>query len=108
MQDLSQIVSEAQNAFAQAQTPAALEDAKAKFLGKTGSITMLMKGLSKLTHEEKREMGQKLGATKRTVEEALEARREALATEKLNARLAAEALDVTLPGRKYPQGGIQL
>ena len=77
MQDLSQIVSEAQNAFAQAQTPAALEDAKAKFLGKTGSITMLMKGLSKLTHEEKREMGQKLGATKRAVEEALEARREA-------------------------------
>lgn len=106
MQDLSQIVSEAQSAFAQAQTPAALEDAKAKFLGKTGSITMLMKGLSKLTHEEKREMGQKLGATKRAVEEALEARREALANEKLNARLAAEALDVTLPGRKYPQGAI--
>ncbi|HIU73557.1 MAG TPA: phenylalanine--tRNA ligase subunit alpha [Candidatus Aphodousia faecipullorum] len=106
MQDLSQIISEAKAAFAAAATPAALEDAKAKFLGKTGSITALMKGLSKLSHEEKREMGQALGAAKRTIEEALEARREELANEKLAARLAAEALDVTLPGRKYPQGGI--
>ena len=106
MQDLSHIVSEAKAAFAAAATPAALEDAKAKFLGKTGSITALMKGLSKLSHEEKREMGQALGATKRAIEEALEARREELANEKLAARLAAEALDVTLPGRKYPQGGI--
>ena len=106
MQDLSQIVSEAKAAFAAAATPAALEDAKAKFLGKTGSITALMKGLSKLSHEEKREMGQALGVTKRAIEEALEARREELANEKLAARLAAEALDVTLPGRKYPQGGI--
>ncbi|HIU84315.1 MAG TPA: phenylalanine--tRNA ligase subunit alpha [Candidatus Aphodousia gallistercoris] len=106
MQDLSKIVSEAQEAFAAASTPAALEDAKAKFLGKTGSITTLMKGLSKLSHEEKREMGQALGAAKRAVEQALEARREELANEKLAARLAAEALDVTLPGRKYPQGGI--
>ena len=106
MQDLSKIVSEAQEAFAAAATPAALEDAKAKFLGKTGAITTLMKGLSKLSHEEKREMGQALGAAKRAVEQALEARREELANEKLAARLAAEALDVTLPGRKYPQGGI--
>ncbi len=106
MQDLSQIISEAKAAFAAAATPAALEDAKAKFLGKTGSVTALMKGLSKLSHEEKREMGQALGAAKRTIEEALEARREELANEKLAARLAAEALDVTLPGRKYPQGGI--
>ena len=106
MQDLSQIISEAKAAFAAAATPAALEDAKAKCLGKTGSITALMKGLSKLSHEEKREMGQALGAAKRTIEEALEARREELANEKLAARLAAEALDVTLPGRKYPQGGI--
>ena len=106
MQDLSQIVSEAKAAFAAAATPAALEDAKAKFLGKTGSITALMKGLSKLSHEEKREMGQALGVTKRAIEEALEARRDELANEKLAARLAAEALDVTLPGRKYPQGGI--
>ena len=75
-------------------------------MGKTGSITALMKGLSKLSHEEKREMGQALGAAKRAIEEALEARREELANEKLAARLAAEALDVTLPGRKYPQGGI--
>ena len=106
MQDLSQIIAQAQSAFAEAQTPAALEDAKAKFLGKTGSITVLMKGLSKLTHEEKREMGQALGGAKRAIEQALEARREELANEKLAARLAAEALDVTLPGRKYPQGGV--
>ena len=106
MQDLSQIIAQAQSAFAEATTPAALEDAKAKFLGKTGSITVLMKGLSKLTHEEKREMGQALGSAKRAIEQALEARREELANEKLAARLAAEALDVTLPGRKYPQGGV--
>ena len=45
MQDLSQIIAQAQSAFAEAATPAALEDAKAKFLGKTGAITVLMKGL---------------------------------------------------------------
>ena len=89
MQDLSQIIAQAQSAFAEATTPAALEDAKAKFLGKTGSITVLMKGLSKLTHEEKREMGQALGSAKRAIEQALEARREELANEKLAARLAA-------------------
>lgn len=106
MQDLSQMIAEAKEAFAAASAPAALEDAKAKYLGKTGSLTALMKGLGKLSPQEKREMGQALGAAKRQIEEALEARRETLANEKLAARLAAEALDVTLPGRKTAKGGI--
>ena len=106
MQDLSQLIAEAKSAFAQATAPAALEDAKAKFLGKTGSLTAMMKGLAKLSHEEKREMGQALGTAKREIEQALEARREELANEKLAARLAAEALDVTLPGRKTEKGGV--
>ena len=106
MQDLSQMIAEAKEAFAAASAPAALEDAKAKYLGKTGSLTALMKGLGKLSPQEKREMGQALGAAKRQIEAALEERREALANEKLAARLAAEALDVTLPGRKTAKGGI--
>ena len=54
MEDLSLIIQSAKEAFDQAATPAALEDAKAVYLGKNGSLTALLKGMAKLSIEEKR------------------------------------------------------
>ena len=106
MQDLSELIESAKREFAEAGQAAALEDAKARYLGKTGRLTMLMKELGKLAPEERRARGQEINRAKAQVEEALNARREALADEALKQKLAAESIDVTLPGRGRSEGGI--
>ena len=58
MQELSELIESAQREFAEANAAAALEDAKARYLGKTGSLTMLMKELGRLAPEERRARGQ--------------------------------------------------
>jgi phenylalanyl-tRNA synthetase alpha chain len=106
MNDLDDLVASASQAFAAAPTPAELENAKARFLGKAGRVTELMKGLGALSHEEKKARGAEINQTKQRIEAALQARRQALAADELNAQLRAEALDVTLPGRQRGSGGL--
>ncbi len=106
MNDLDSIVSSAQAAFAQAPTPAELENAKARFLGKTGQITELMKGMAALSVDDKKTRGAAINLAKQAIEAALNARRQALADAELQAQLQAEALDVTLPGRQRGEGGL--
>ena len=106
MEDLSKLIESAPQAFAEATQPAALEDAKAKFLGKSGTLTTMMKGLRDLAADQRKAAGAEINAAKRAVEEALNARREALAQAALEKKLAEEAIDVTLPGRTSPAGGI--
>ena len=106
MQELSDIIEAARVAFAQAAQSAALEDAKARFLGKSGALTALMKSLGTLAPEERRAQGQAINAAKAEVEALLNARRNALAQAALEAKLSAEAIDVTLPGRFRSEGGI--
>jgi phenylalanyl-tRNA synthetase alpha chain len=106
MDSIEQLVDTARAAFASAAQPAALENEKARFLGKTGSITELLKGLAKLPPDEKRAQGARINAAKEAIEGLLNARRAELAEAELNARLAQEAIDVTLPGRAVPAGGI--
>jgi phenylalanyl-tRNA synthetase alpha chain len=106
MNDLNAIVESAQAAFAQAITPADLENAKALFLGKSGRITELMKGMAALSVDEKKSRGAAINLAKQAIEAALTARRQALADAELQAQLRAEALDVTLPGRQRGQGGL--
>ena len=79
MQDLSELIESARQDFAKAEQPAALEDAKAKYIGKTGAVTMLMKQLGALPPEERRARGQEINKAKAAVEAALNARREQLA-----------------------------
>ncbi|MGO4469937.1 phenylalanine--tRNA ligase subunit alpha, partial [Pseudoduganella sp. RAF53_2] len=98
MNSLEQLVVSAQADFVAAADAAALENAKAKYLGKTGQITEMMKGLGKLTPEEKKTQGALINAAKVQIENALTARRDALAEAQLQERLNAEAIDVTLPG----------
>ena len=106
MNDLNAIVETAQAAFAQAHTPADLENAKAQFLGKTGRMTELMKGMAALSVEEKKSRGAAINIAKQAIEAALNQRRQHLANAELQAQLQAEALDVTLPGRQRGQGGL--
>ena len=104
--DLDSIVDSARSAFAAASTPAELENAKARFLGKSGRVTELLKGLSALSADEKKTRGAEINQTKQRIEAALTARRQALADADLEAQLKAEALDVTLPGRQRGLGGL--
>ena len=104
--ELEQLVNEARAAFAAARQPAALENEKARFLGKSGAITERLKGLGRLPPEQKREQGASINRAKEVIEALLEARRRELAADQLNERLADEAIDVTLPGRTRSAGGI--
>jgi phenylalanyl-tRNA synthetase alpha chain len=106
MNELNAIVDNAKAAFSQALTPADLENAKALFLGKSGRITELMKGMAALTVEEKKSRGAAINLAKQAIESALTNRRQALADAELQMQLQAEALDVTLPGRHRGQGGL--
>ncbi|STQ89263.1 phenylalanine--tRNA ligase subunit alpha [Iodobacter fluviatilis] len=86
--------------------PNELENAKAQFIGKQGEISALLKQLATLPPEEKKSFGAIVNQAKQAFEASLNARREALANEKLAKQLAAEALDVTLPGRGLAAGGL--
>ena len=106
MNELDTLVQQAQALFAQSATAAELENAKAQFLGKSGRISELMKGLSQLDLEAKKSQGVVINAAKQAIEHALNARRQALADEELNHQLQAERLDVTLPSGLRAQGGL--
>ncbi|MGC1172956.1 phenylalanine--tRNA ligase subunit alpha [Polaromonas sp.] len=106
MNELDALVDSATTSFAQAVTPADLENAKAQFLGKSGRITELMKGLATLPVEEKKMRGAAINLAKQAIEAALTACRQALADAELQVQLKAEALDVSLPGRQRPSGGL--
>jgi phenylalanyl-tRNA synthetase alpha chain len=104
--DLDQLVQDARAAFAAVDQPAALENEKARFLGRTGSVTELLKGLARLAPEEKRAQGARINQAKESIERLLVERRAELAEAELEARLAQESIDVTLPGRGAAPGGI--
>ncbi|MBA4108913.1 MAG: phenylalanine--tRNA ligase subunit alpha [Leptothrix sp. (in: Bacteria)] len=106
MNDLELLVQSAAEAFAAAATPADLENAKARFLGKSGSLTELLKGMGALSVEDKKTRGAAINQAKQQVEAALTARRQALADDELALQLRAESLDVSLPGRRRGEGGL--
>jgi len=106
MNDLETLVQDAQADFAKAGAPAELENAKARYLGKSGRITEQLQALASLSPQEKKSRGALINAAKQQVEAALSARREALAHAELLAQLQAESLDVTLPGRWRGSGGL--
>ncbi|HEY0253076.1 MAG TPA: phenylalanine--tRNA ligase subunit alpha, partial [Kofleriaceae bacterium] len=104
--DLGAIVADAERRFALAVDATTLENEKARFVGKTGAITERLKGLGKLDPDAKKAEGARINAAKQRIEALLVARRQALAAAELDRRLSAEAIDVTLPGRGQPPGGI--
>lgn len=106
MNDLEKLVEEARARFDAVADEAGLADAKAAFLGKSGALTALLKGLASLTGAEKAERGKALNQVKQRIEAQLNARIEAIRAERLAQRLASERLDVSLPGRGAATGGL--
>jgi phenylalanyl-tRNA synthetase alpha chain len=106
MNDLNALVDRARSEFAACGDPAALENAKARYLGKTGAITERMKALGQLSATERPAAGARINEAKAAIEALLAERRAALSDARLAAQLAADALDVSLPGRGNSMGGL--
>jgi len=106
VQNLEAIVARALEEFARAADSASLENVKARYLGKSGELTALLKKLGTLSADERRSAGQAINEAKARLEEALERRRAELAQQRMEEKLAGEALDVTLPGRGRGRGGL--
>ena len=106
MDTLQTIVLAAETAVAAAADLAALDQVRVHYLGKKGVLTEQLKTLGTLAPEARREAGAAINVAKDAVQAALEARRQALEAEALHRRLAAERVDVTLPGRGVQAGGL--
>jgi len=106
MQDLEKLVAEATALFADIDNADALEQAKARYLGKSGALTELLKGLGKLPVAEKPAAGARINVAKQALEQALNEQRERIAERALESRLSEESIDVSLPGRGRGMGGL--
>ena len=106
MENLNTIQAEAEARIAGTNDLAALDEVRIAYLGKKGELTSLLKQLGKLAPEDRREAGAQINAAKQAVQQLLEARKTELGEAKLAAQLASETIDVTLPGRGKPSGGL--
>ena len=106
MDNLDSLTSEALNAIEQAPDIPGLEQLRVQYLGKKGSLTKLLKSLGKLTPEERPKAGAAINAAKMKVQDALEARKATLSAAETASKQIAEAVDVTLPGRRQSAGGL--
>jgi phenylalanyl-tRNA synthetase alpha chain len=106
MDKLEQLIEEARTAFQQAADIARLEQVKAQFLGKSGALAVLRKGLSSLPADERPKAGARFNDVKNAIDQLLAARREAIQADLLASKLKQEKLDVTLPGRDSGKGGL--
>lgn len=106
MQDLERIVGDAAADIGAVGNLPDLDQAKARFLGKAGALTEMLKALGKLPAEARPQAGAAINQAKARVEQLLGARREAILAQALGERLAGESVDVTLPGRRQSTGGL--
>ena len=87
-----------------ADSPAALEELRVKLLGKKGELTAVLKQMGKLSPEERPVMGQLANSVRACIEQKLEERKAAIHAAVLEAKLASEAIDVTIPGEAVTVG----
>ncbi|BEE09200.1 TPA: phenylalanine--tRNA ligase subunit alpha [Aeromonas hydrophila] len=106
MQQLEEVVGQARAEIEGVSYIAALDEIRVKYLGKKGFFTEQMKGLGALSAEERPAAGAVINQAKQQVQDALNGRREALEIAVLNQKLAAETIDVSLPGRRIENGGL--
>jgi phenylalanine--tRNA ligase, alpha subunit len=102
--ELRAIQERVEQGLAKARTLEALEQVRVASLGKKGSLTAIMRSMGRLPKEERPAMGQLANTVRANVEAAIGQRREQLAKAALEARISAEAADVTLPGRRLSHG----
>lgn len=106
MSDIDQLGRQALADIAAAQTPEALEALRVALLGKHGSITAQLKSLGALPGDQRKAAGEAINRVRDAIGAALSARKAALDAAALDARLATETIDVTLPGRDAGRGGL--
>ncbi|GGI89114.1 phenylalanine--tRNA ligase alpha subunit [Shewanella gelidii] len=106
MQQLTDIVEQALAVIEQAQDLKSLDEVRVDYLGKKGKITDMMKMMGKLPPEEKPAFGQAVNKAKQAVQQQLSQKIEALKAAELESQLAADKIDVTLPGRSVGNGGL--
>lgn len=104
MSDIQTLKTQALAAIAAADSPAALEAERVALLGKSGQLTALLKSLGTLPPEQRKAAGEAINAVRDAISTALAERREVLEHAALDARLAQEAIDITLPGRLAETG----
>ena len=105
-QELQRIKEVALTAIKAATNQQALQDVRVKYLGKKGEVTALLKGLGKLSPEERPNMGAFVNAVRETLEAELDKIKSSMETAAMNARLEEEKIDITLPGRAPKTGHI--
>ncbi|MGD8908079.1 MAG: phenylalanine--tRNA ligase subunit alpha [Chromatiales bacterium] len=106
MLDLEGLTHEAQQAIEAARDLTALDQVRVGYLGKNGRLTAQLKQLGRLPPEQRPRAGQAINKAKQALQQAIEARKSVLESAQLNARLASETIDVTLPGRGLSRGGL--
>lgn len=106
MENLDALVSQALEAVRSSNDVSGLEQLRVQYLGKKGELTAVMKAMGALPAEERPAFGARVNAAKEQVQDALNTRKAALEGEALQARLVAERVDVTLPGRGQVSGGL--
>ncbi|KTA77684.1 phenylalanine--tRNA ligase subunit alpha [Aeromonas salmonicida] len=106
MQQLEEVVGQAKAEIEGVNDVATLDEIRVKYLGKKGFFTEQMKTLGALSAEERPAAGAVINQAKQQVQDALNARRDALVEQELNQKLAAETIDVSLPGRRIENGGL--
>ncbi|HIE88074.1 MAG TPA: phenylalanine--tRNA ligase subunit alpha [Gammaproteobacteria bacterium] len=106
MSDLEDILSTALSAVASAGDSSALDDVRVKYLGKKGELTGLLKGLGKLSPEARPAAGAEINSAKEALQEAISARKADLDNAAIDAQLASETIDVSLPGRNADIGAL--
>lgn len=106
MSDVIALQEAALEAIAAASDEKSLEQLRVDYLGKKGSLTDLLKGLGRLPAEQRPQAGEAINVAKRQLQEAIESRKTVLVAAALESQLAAESIDVSLPGRRQSQGGL--
>ncbi len=104
--DLENVTKKADDEIAQIEDLNTLQQVKANYLGKKGLVASLMANLKDLTIEARKELGMKSNQVKQALEARFEARRKAIEDKIIQAKLASETIDVTLPGVKFNTGSI--
>ncbi len=106
MENLDRLLAQGKEAVDNATDAAALDQVRVQYMGKKGELTDLLKGLGRLSAAERPAAGALINEAKQQLSECLNARKAQLDSAALNAKLAAETLDVTLPGRGQQSGGL--
>ena len=106
MENIEILLAEGKQAAEQASSAQDLDQVRVQYLGKKGHLTQLLKGLGALSPEERPQAGAKINEAKQALQDVLNARKANIESAALEAKLAEETIDVTLPGRGQTLGGL--